>query len=318
MPCLRGIEISVVAESATKRLPEFPHPDGSHVHLREPEGVYDGNVQSSKRPDTSLGAEHDPTWIQKTKPRISVYIPSVPALGVQFSLRYAVTRPPEGASLFFFKMLMNGRHITSWGFKFSVNGIGSVVRALFEPSNRHLHKQNGVVLRRVGIESRHFYFRSGEANQSVAEEGGLIEVEVFRAKGRRRRAAKLDQFRDQEEYGICAPTAGLLDKPEDVTFYDFFLIDPKDSPYATFRFHYRSWENLEELNLIPQADLSLSSSVAGVVPHHGSAEDPESTWAQQAWDSKFSTNLEAIDEAVFDEDADYRSAVHRNYGLPPL
>lgn len=34
-------------------------------------------------------------------------------------------------------------------------------------------------------------------------------------------------------------------------YYDWLLIDPKHSPFATFRFHYRSWKNLHQLNLVP-------------------------------------------------------------------
>lgn len=34
-------------------------------------------------------------------------------------------------------------------------------------------------------------------------------------------------------------------------FYVYHLLDPKDSPYASFCFHYRSWENLRLLQLAP-------------------------------------------------------------------
>ena len=50
---------------------------------------------------------------------------------------------------------------------------------------------------------------------------------------------------------ISMPTAGLLDKPQDAKFYDWHLKDPKDSPFVTFKFHYRSWESLTTLQLIP-------------------------------------------------------------------
>lgn len=53
------------------------------------------------------------------------------------------------------------------------------------------------------------------------------------------------------------PSGGLLDNPQDVTFFDFHLIDPKDEPFASFRFHYRSLANLRQLNLIPPNDSSI-------------------------------------------------------------
>lgn len=55
---------------------------------------------------------------------------------------------------------------------------------------------------------------------------------------------------------ISAPSGGLLDNPQDVTFFDFHLIDPKDEPFARFRFQYRSLANLHQLNLIPSEDSS--------------------------------------------------------------
>jgi hypothetical protein len=51
-----------------------------------------------------------------------------------------------------------------------------------------------------------------------------------------------------------SPSGGLLENPEDTTYYDWNLSDPKDSPFASFRFHYRSWTNLRQLNLVPPAN----------------------------------------------------------------
>jgi hypothetical protein len=43
-------------------------------------------------------------------------------------------------------------------------------------------------------------------------------------------------------------------------YYKWLLVDPKDSPYATFRFHYRSWNNLRLLHLTPQ------NSIRSLIP----------------------------------------------------
>jgi hypothetical protein len=80
---------------------------------------------------------------------------------------------------------------------------GRVIRALYEPSERWHYKENDVAFKRDGIETRYFHFMPGPEKSSIAEDGGLIEVQVFRAKGRRRRAARLEQFRSQEQYGIA-------------------------------------------------------------------------------------------------------------------
>jgi len=47
------------------------------------------------------------------------------------------------------------------------------------------------------------------------------------------------------------PSGGLLSRPQDAKYYDWILRDPKGSPWITFKFHYRSWENLIQLQLIP-------------------------------------------------------------------
>ncbi|POS76095.1 hypothetical protein DHEL01_v205506 [Diaporthe helianthi] len=152
---------------------------------------------------------------------------------------------------------MNGRQITSWGINPKVKVKGRVEKALYEPSDRWNQEEGGTTIKPEGIEARYFHFMGDQQKKSVAEEGGLIEILVFRARGRKRRAAKLDQYRHQDKYGISTPSGGLLDNPQDVTFFDFHLIDAKDEPFASFRFHYRSSENLRQLNLIPRDDSNI-------------------------------------------------------------
>lgn len=94
---------------------------------------------------------------------------------------------------------MNGRHITSWGITPRVKD-GEVEKALYEPSDRWDHEEDGTIIKPEGIEARYFHFI--DEQKSVAEDGGLIEILVFRARGRKRRAAKLDQYRHQDKYGI--------------------------------------------------------------------------------------------------------------------
>lgn len=53
-----------------------------------------------------------------------------------------------------------------------------------------------------------------------------------------------------------------MDNPQDVTFFDFHLIDPKDTPFAAFQFNYRSLANLRQLNLISAENTSTCSSPA--------------------------------------------------------
>ncbi|CAM1510284.1 Fc.00g006190.m01.CDS01 [Cosmosporella sp. VM-42] len=245
MPCFRGVDVSIFTQSDPGRLPEFSHPDASSVRLLPPLD-WPPSPQSSGPAGSS---DSDSTHIQKASPRISVYIPSIP--GSQFWFHYSIQRVPEPPCQLYFKISMNGRPIANWGINPAANPSGSVTRALYEPCDRWHYKEDDIVLKREGIEARYFHFLPTSDSISVAEDGGVIEVQVFRARGRKRKAPVLVQHRSQESYGISSPSGGLLDCPEDASYYDWLLIDPSDSPFASFRFHYRSWTNLRQLSLVP-------------------------------------------------------------------
>lgn len=98
---------------------------------------------------------------------------------------------------------MNGRHITSWGINPNAKARGRVEKALYEPSDRWNQEEGGAAIKPEGIEARYFHFMGDQQEKSVAEDGGLIEILVFRARGRKRRAAQLDQYRHQDRYGIA-------------------------------------------------------------------------------------------------------------------
>ncbi|KAL1881157.1 hypothetical protein VTK73DRAFT_4604 [Phialemonium thermophilum] len=250
MPSLRGIDVFLFSHSESLPIPEYPHPGASPVRLQ---GLDQRRYPTSPgRLCSVLSTNSVPNAVQlqRTGPMISVYMASIP--GSQFSVRYSVSPIPTlPCKYVFFKLLMNGRTITSWGIDTRVQLAGSVSRSLWCPGERWQG--------RVGIEGRSFVFASGQLAKSIAEYGGVVEIRVFRAKERKPRAPRLEPFRDLDNYGLAVPSTGLLENPEDTRFYEWHLIDPKDSPYATFRFHYRSRENLELLNLIPGDHPNLAS-----------------------------------------------------------
>ncbi|KAJ4013874.1 hypothetical protein NW752_005586 [Fusarium irregulare] len=155
---------------------------------------------------------------------------------------------------------MNGRNVANCGAESGVDGSGCMTHSLCIPSDRWKYKEDGILHTRDGIEARRFCFLPAE-NQSVAEEGGFIEAQVFRAKGRIRRLPVLEKHRNQETYGLGSPSGGLLDWPEDACYYDWILIDSKESPFVTFRFHYRTWSNLYQLSLAPRPNKPDDPSV---------------------------------------------------------
>jgi hypothetical protein len=55
----------------------------------------------------------------------------------------------------------------------------------------------------AGIEGRQFIFLRDETTKSAAEDGGLIEVQVHRAKARSLRSPALKDFRQARQYGLA-------------------------------------------------------------------------------------------------------------------
>ncbi|KAF5595432.1 hypothetical protein FPCIR_4470 [Fusarium pseudocircinatum] len=251
MPSLEGIEVAIVTQSELAKLPEFPLSDSSSQSvLPSADQLSCSSLAASSR----LGSL--PRQLRKTSPRISVYIPSDP--GSRFGIHYALSETSQLPRYLYFKIFMNGRNFTNCGVRVLDGASGSITRSLCEPSERWKYKEDGVLRIRDGIEARCFSFLP-HAHQSVAEDGGLIEVQVFRAKGRIRRLPILESHRGQESYGIGSPSGGLLDLPDEACFYDWILMDSKESPFVSFRFLYRSLLNLRQLSLAPDPESDDSS-----------------------------------------------------------
>ncbi|KAH6626274.1 hypothetical protein B0J18DRAFT_455545 [Chaetomium sp. MPI-SDFR-AT-0129] len=240
MPYLRGIEVSLSTKPKNEPIPEYPHPEGVSAQL----------LEASAKQCNGGGLK------LRAGPTVSVYIPSVPE--TQFALNYNInSTPPEPCKYIFFRLYVNARPIASWGIDPGVQTHGKVVRSFWAPSARCSSWYSDQGADSDKIECRTFVFLPGLERRSVAEDGGVIEVQVFRAKNRIVRTPKLEEYRHRENYGIAEPSVGLLPRPQEAHFYDWVLVDPKDAPFVTFRFHYRSLKNLQDLNLIPTKELEL-------------------------------------------------------------
>ncbi|KAI1436060.1 hypothetical protein GGR50DRAFT_686691 [Xylaria sp. CBS 124048] len=302
MPFFRGIEISVNASVEAKQITEYPHPDGSSVRLLRASmlpltcgRVFDPDASSSSAENV------DPTRLKKVNPRISVYIPSLP--GEQFWIRYVVSQSPPPSRCIFFKMTMNGRHVSSWGIRADKCSTGVVARALYQPLDNWGDACGPNEPSCPGIETRSFHFTPALGEKSAAEDGGVIEIQVFRCKGRKRIALELDTYRNQDSYGITSLSGGLVDNPEDATYYNYYLIDAKDAPYATFCFHYRSMKYLEQLNLIPQSELETSpASNKSVDIHKERNMEFSRSGVIPLVARRFTIETAAAESTIFDDD----------------
>ncbi|KAI3543950.1 hypothetical protein CSPX01_05965 [Colletotrichum filicis] len=305
MPSFRGIDVSIVPGPNMEGLPELPHPESSSVRLR-------GHHAASPMSTTTSSFT---STLEKCRPTTSVYIPSSP--GSQFHLRYSINKPPTDSKFLYFRMTMNGRQVVSWGIKSQATQSQIVSHALYEPDTKWHYRECGVTYKREGIEKRFFHF-TPRSETSAAMDGGLIDLRIFRSYGRRRRAPQLDDFRSQDQYGITSPTGGLVELPQDLTFYDWALIDPVDSPFAAFRFFYRTWGNLKALNLVSEAhyeELMASDAQSGHLPDRPKTPNHNETGSYIRTHPR-PFGLESLDGLVFEDSNKGRNKIRERQNSP--
>ncbi|OBT90276.1 hypothetical protein VE02_01251 [Pseudogymnoascus sp. 03VT05] len=243
MPSCRGITLSITSALDSNVYPEFPHSETSQVQNSGSSALPGNNTRAtSSLPSKEKSGNNAP---DSSNPYASVYIPSLP--GTRFVVQYSIDPPHTDGTNVFLKLFMNGRHVTSWGIDPRTMPVGRAMLGLFEADKKLKSK----ALIPNPAETKPFYFNDQKRDVSAAENGGVIEVRVFRACGKRRRGAILDAFRGQDKYGIEFKSSGLLEKSR-YKYFDWLLEDPKDDPFVTFRFHYCSWDSLEALQLVPE------------------------------------------------------------------
>ena len=94
-----------------------------------------------------------------------------------------------------FKIFINGRHIVTCGRDLEERHRGVISRTLWSPSDLWEPW--------AGIEGRQFMFLRDDTTKSAAEDGGLIEVRVYRAEARKLLTPALREFQQAKQYGIA-------------------------------------------------------------------------------------------------------------------
>lgn len=165
MPTYRSITTSLVSQFDILIIPEYEPP---------------------KTPiDPFLNA---PTLINHDHSLVSVYIPTYPSS--QFWLCYSIAPPYPPKMLYYFKLYINKTHIVSWGCGEEDGYEGKTMFGLFDPgpSSSKLSQ----------IERRVLCFapENNNGNQLTSDNlSDVLEVKVFRSKGRKRMAPELKDFR---------------------------------------------------------------------------------------------------------------------------
>ncbi|EMD60575.1 hypothetical protein COCSADRAFT_345868 [Bipolaris sorokiniana ND90Pr] len=181
----------------------------------------------------------------------SVFVPALP--GTAFWISYAVSPPVPDEHYFFFKLYIDGAHIVSWSTGKAEGWQGKTMFGLFESSE----DAEGV----KKIEKRVLCFAPPRENDrhrvgimDVFDETACVEIRVHRAHARKRIQRQVEIYEDtlhaKEGRGINLVNAGRAGPEQPKRFYKFALIDPVDRPFATFRYYYRTRDQLRDLEVL--------------------------------------------------------------------
>ena len=168
MPSYGSISITLVSQFDILTIPEFaPAP-----------------MSLSSTKDTSP----DPvSLVNEEASLVSVYVPTY--RGSQFWLTYSISPPYFPKAIFYFKLFLNQVHLVSWGVTEEDGYAGKTTFGLFQ-------SQNGVLGRTI-TEKRGLSF--GNCDQAEGTPPDVLEVRVFRSKGRKRHGIILGEVEEVME-----------------------------------------------------------------------------------------------------------------------
>ncbi|KAI9796963.1 MAG: hypothetical protein M1833_005909 [Piccolia ochrophora] len=213
----RSISLSLISQFDILSVPELAPPENISIS--------DANTDDTNNEAAST---------------VDVYIPTYPLS--QFWLAYTVSPPHPPGVIYYFKLYLNDIHVVSWGTSRENGYSGKTMFGLFDGGQDWTGEQC--------VERHVLCF--GDGQQQARED--IIEVRVFRAKGRVRLAKSLIERvrsrvnkgkKSRKEYekptGIRLVNAGIIEHNHPQNYYKYALIDRLDQPFATFRFHCKTW-----------------------------------------------------------------------------
>lgn len=253
MPIYRNIMVQLHSDTTDGNLPEIPYKEKKHALNLIPDPV----ILELAPPAT---ARHSPTKCltpllqDDEKSQISVYVPIIPK--ALFWISYRIDPPPVDGSFFVFKLFVNRKHVVTWNCDADNKFKGKTMFGLFDTSTDEEGKQmEKRVFQFGGADSRIVGDLSGET-----EDNRFLEVQVFRANKKKRIPLVAPTAVPNVGPGMQLANGGYLKPQAPQRYYRFGLIDPKDSPHVTFRFYYRTWEEIDKLDLrMGQVDLQGES-----------------------------------------------------------
>lgn len=161
MPTYRSITISLISQFDLFTIPEYPPPP------------------TSKDPFFTVPTLVSPNGV------VSVYIPTYPSS--QFWISYSISPPHPPNALYFFKLFINGSCAVSWGCGKEDGYKGKTMFALYESNETRIGKP--------APERRVLCFGS-ESGSPKSGFGDVMELRVYRSKGRKKTQPIVEPFRD--------------------------------------------------------------------------------------------------------------------------
>lgn len=233
MPTYRNLSVSLVSQFDILTIPEYAppppkpptSPPSTHAQARPTHDV-DSNTAASvvgledpfTTPDSNSNQSTSSTirLVDPARSLVSVYIPTYPSS--QFWLSYAIAPPHPPGLLYYFKLLINGSVVVSWGVGKDDGWKGKTMFALCPADTRRFVGKAGG---RGGgssssssnwrskkehcnalLESRTLCFASSTRAVDESRQKGwmpehlrdVMEIRVYRSKGRVRIAPELGDF----------------------------------------------------------------------------------------------------------------------------
>ncbi|KAF2875637.1 hypothetical protein BDV95DRAFT_603048 [Massariosphaeria phaeospora] len=244
MPTYRGINVALHSQFDIETLPEY---------LPQPQAYYAEQGTTAKAP----------ALIDDGSSTCCVYVPVLP--GSQFWIGYSVSPPVPADQQFLFKLFINGAHIVSWSTGKDEGWKGKTMFALYEREEGGKKRMERRVLCFTPSNRKNGEWKDV---QDAFDEDARVEIRVHRAHGRRRVARQAEEFarssHAQNGRGINLINAGRAGAEHPKRFYKFALIDPIDQPFATFRYYYRTWEQIRYLGLLGR-EAGVSEDVSEIM-----------------------------------------------------
>ncbi|KAH0396906.1 hypothetical protein KCU89_g8829, partial [Aureobasidium melanogenum] len=211
-------------------------------------------------PEAAIPVSHTTHATDGTR-LVDVYVPSYLAsqFWISYTINPAMLAPAQApAKYIFFKLILDGQCIVSWGVGEAEEWKGKTMWAFFRGEDHGGWRT---------VDKRAFFFRATGEDQD-------FDVLAYRARGRRRACRQFDEMPPMGEQGFDLVNWGRLKEHHPQNFHQYALLDPLDQPYATFRYHIRGGPHVHAHN--SHLDLSRTSSsscISAVNESSGLAEE---------------------------------------------